>query len=424
MPPERFPATGTDIGVSITRMVTHHRIGLHVVLPGRLDADRLARAVRLTLDAEPILGTRFVTGGLRTYWERLEDLDDRVPFAVRETDDPGDAAVAFQVVEVTDDGPQVAVTLIRGAEADELGIKVSHVVADGQAAKQYAYLLADTYTRLAGDPGYAPQPNARPRPSASDVWNALTADQQRAAKKAAPFTMPNWPIAARATSDESPTYRCATLAPSRFAAVKSYGQERGASVNDVMLTAFFRACVRAFDPPTGVPLSMMSTADHRRFLPDPASLPISNVSISGSLAIPRIDGESFADTLRRVHASMAEWAATSYGVGPARNAERLTRLGYATARLIMGLSFRLGKPGMTYPWYTNIGIIDAGRLVFDGVRPSHAFMFGPFVSGASVVPCLSTYADTLTISMGYCARDFDVEPVLALFDEEIPRPAP
>ena len=39
--------------------------------------------------------------------------------------------------------------LLRGPHTDELGIKLSHVPADGQAVKQYAYLLADLYTRLA-----------------------------------------------------------------------------------------------------------------------------------------------------------------------------------------------------------------------------------------------------------------------------------
>lgn len=421
--PQRFPATGTDIGVSITRSVTLHRIGIRLSFDSRLDAGRLARATRLTLDAEPILGCRFVTDVSHPYWERLEDLDGRNAFAIVETGEPEAAMNAFQTEEIADDGPQAAVLLVRTPAGDEVGVKLSHVVADGQAVKQFAYLLADIYSRLADDATYVPAPNLRPRATASDVWSALTAEQRKAARKAAAYTMPNWTIPSRGESGGGRTYRTQSLAPHRFLALKEYGRRRDATVNDVMLTAVFRACVRAFDPPTGVALSLMSTADHRRFLADVASLPISNVSISGSLDMARVDGESFEDTLQRVRERMAAWRATSYGAAPARNAEMIARLPYKTAQRLMGMLFKMGKPGKTYPWYTNIGVLGGERLRFSGVAPVSAYMFGPFVKGASVVPTISTYDNTLTIAMGYCAADFDVAAVLDLLSDELALPA-
>jgi hypothetical protein len=58
--PERYPATGADLAVSITRRGTHHRIGLRLSFDGLLDVERLRRAVRLSFDAEPVLATALV----------------------------------------------------------------------------------------------------------------------------------------------------------------------------------------------------------------------------------------------------------------------------------------------------------------------------------------------------------------------------
>ena len=421
--PERFPATGTDTAVSITRAVTRHRIGLSLTFNERLDPDRVGRAVRLSLDAEPILGCSFRTDKFKAYWLRRRDFDSTHFFSLSETPNPDAEMVAFQAREIADEGPQASVTLLRASDADHLGIKISHVVADGQAAKQYAYLLADIYTRLAADPTYVPEPNLAPRPTARDVWNRLTPEQRRDAKKAKSWANPTWVVPATGETGRGLTYRTASLGPEEFSAVKAYGSQRGATVNDMMLTAVLRSCIRQFEPPAGAPLSLMCTADLRRYLPESA-LPIANISISGSLDIERIDGEGFDETLRRVRERMAAWAKTCYGAGPAANAERLASLGYRTTKLLLQATFRMaGGSGKTYPWFTNIGIIDDARLSFDGVLPIAGHVFGPAAMEASIVPVVSTYRGTLTICMGFAERDAAVvERTLQSTMEELAGP--
>lgn len=406
--PERFVATGTDSAVSITRVATMHRIGMRLDFAQHLDSERLARAVRLSLDAEPILGCSFRTDAFRAYWLRIPELDAARSFSRAEVADRTRAVNTFQSEEVDDAGPQVAVGLFTGSEGDTLGIKVSHIVADGQAAKQYAYLLADIYTRLGADSGYMPQPNLRTRPTGRDVWANLTARQRRDARKAKSWVNPTWEIPEKGSSGGELTYLTMNLPSERLARLKSYGKDRGATVNDMMLAAVFRACVREFDPPTGTLLSLMCTADLRRYLTDPLGLPISNVSISGSLDIERVDGETFEETLRRVRRSMEAWARTCYGAYPALNAERATVLGYRATRAAMNRLFNMaGGSGKTYPWFTNIGVIDNTRLVFDAQTPLAGHMFGPSAVGASIVPVVSTCRDTLTVCNGFCEQDFD-----------------
>jgi len=354
----------------------------------------------------------------------MPELDGAHAFAISETPDPDGLMNAFQAEEVSDAGPQALVALFRAPDADHLGIKVSHVVGDGQAAKQYAYLLAETYTRLGVDPHYVPEPNLASRPSGRDVWNHLDAEQKRSAKKAKSWTNPTWEMPSTGDSGLDLTFRTGAVGPERFHAMKAYASARGATINDMMLAAVLRACIDEFDPPTGVALSLMCTADLRRYLPDAARLPISNVSISGSLDIERVDDEDFDATLRRVRQRMAVWAEQCYGAGPAANAEILTGLGYKMTKRLLGAAFKMaGGSGKTYPWFTNIGVLDEDRLRFDGLDPASGHMFGPVAFGASIVPVISTYRDTLTICMGLCMSDCDVamvERVLAGTLKQLP----
>lgn len=416
--PMRFAATGADAAISITRAVTHHRIGLSLTFLGeRLDADRLARAVRLSFDAEPLVGCAFRTDERMAYWERMSNLDGVTAFVLEEANDPQTRMRSFQAIEVPDEGPQAAVALFRASDGDVLGIKTSHVLADGQAAKRYAYLLADIYTRLGADLSFTPEPNVRARPSGRDVWANLSPQQRRDAKKAKSWARPTWPAPAAGNTGQGLTYRWATLPPYLFRALKSYGSERGCTVNDMMLAAVLRACISQFDPPAGVPLSLMYTADLRRYLPDAADLPISNLSISGSLDIERVDGEGFESTLRRVHKRMEQWAKMCHGAGPLASAEKIAGLGYRMTERLLGMTFRVGGgSGKTYPWFTNIGIIDDGQLSFDGVEPHSGFMFGPASSGPSIVPVISTYRDALTVCMGFCESDYDAAAVELLLE--------
>lgn len=421
---QRFAATGAETAISITRAVTHHRLGLRLAFDsGVLDVALMSEAVRLSLDAEPVLGCAFRTDERHAYWERLSDLDERSAFSWREYADVDTAMIDFQVGEIPDEGPQVAVALFMGPDRDELGVKVSHVVADGQAAKQYTYLLADIYSRLAVDASYAPQPNLVTRPTGRQVWGHLSSEQRRNARQAKSWAKPVWKVPGKGSSGGGLTYRTALVEPRRFRELRAFAGSHDATINDLMLTAVFRACAARFDPPTGVPLSLMCTADLRRFLPDRESLPISNVSISGSLDIERVEGESFDQTLVRVRQRMAVWSKQCYGAAPFMNAERLAGFGYRPTQKLLGLTFRLaGGSGKTYPWFTNIGVLDESRLAFGEHYPIAGQAYGPSAKGPAIVPVISTYRDALSICMGFCRDDMNeavIDDVLSLTIAEL-----
>lgn len=423
--PSRIPATANDAATHVARLFGQHmELGCRLTFDGRLDPRILSRAVRLSLDAEPVLSCALRTGVFRVWWERLEDLDGVLPFSVATTTDPERDAVAHMTAAIDSTvGPQAAVHLLQTESGDEVVVSMSHDATDGQGVKQYAYLLADLYTRLSNDPAYAPSPPAAPRPSAADVWDALTPAQRRDASKTPPMTMPNWIVPAKAISGRGRTLRELRLPSERFRAIKAYGDARGASINALTLTAFFRALVRSFSPPAGQPMSLPFTAEHRRYLREQGDVPMTNLAISLWLGVPHIEDEPFDGTLARVAEQLDAWRDALWGVKSLAQAAGVARMGYTPMRLMMGaVSAMSAKSGKTSPVFTNIGVLDEDRLDFGGLIPVSARLSGPAAFGASLVPTISTYLDTLTVSMGFCEADIDpgvIEQVLHHIDEEL-----
>jgi len=424
----RIPATPNDVATHIARLFGQHmELGCRLTFDGRLDPLILSRAVRLSLDVEPVLGCALRTGVFRVWWERLENLDGVLPFSVGTTTDPDRDAIVHMTAAIDSAaGPQVAVHLLQAERGDEVIISMSHDATDGQGVKQYAYLLADLYARLSADPGYAPSPPVAPRPSAADVWNALTPRQRRDANMTPSMTMPNWVVPARGVTGRGRTLRELRLPPERFRAIKAYGDARGASINALTLTAFFRALVRSFSPPTGQPMSLPFTTAHRRYLKERNNIPITNLAISLWLGVPHVEGESFDGTLLRVKEQLDTWRDALWGVKSLVQATSVARMGYTPMRLMMGaISAMSAKSGKTSPVFTNIGILHEDRLDFGGLVPVSARLSGPAAFGASLVPTISTYRETLTVSMGFCDADIDpdvIEQVLHHMAEELAHP--
>src|SRR6516164_6478147 len=106
-------------------------------LEGRIDENRLRKAVRLSLDAEPILGCRMVERGGRPVWELRDDLDDMPLCEVFVGLDGGLYPAQFleSPIEVIRD-PLVQVIVVRRA-CDTVCVKMAHAVADATSMKDY-----------------------------------------------------------------------------------------------------------------------------------------------------------------------------------------------------------------------------------------------------------------------------------------------
>lgn len=403
--PTRIPATASDLSVAAMDPVVQLILGYRVTFSDRLDPGVLARAVRRLLDVEPVLGCRALSEGVVSgVWRRCRNLDDAISSVLVETDDPDTDLAAFYVEALPEDGPRLVVRLLRSANADDLCMKVDHLVGDGWSAKELACLLAEAYTREAAEPPYSAESNLEPRPTPADVWDALTPEQREAATHRASWGLSKWKMTFHPGTGGELAVRVLTLAPDQLLAVKVYGRARGATVNEMLVTAMLRSLARMYPAPEDSGLSVSMTADLRRLTDDLTLRRIGNVSSGGPVGIAYDPDDSFDEALRKVVDAIRPWKECLWRAKSARRSllpHRLMRVFWAA---IVAAGRRGGIGSLST---VNIGIIDEMRLVFDGIVPTSACALGTIQKGPGFQVTMSAYRDTLTVWMGALQRYVD-----------------
>lgn len=414
--PSRFPAPALDQH----EYLFGGQLNLVVTFAGRIDVERMVRAVRLTLDAEPALGCRFVEHPWRPYWERRDDLDTIPLCRVAEPRDLESELWRFigTPADPSTD-PQVQVCIFR-SDRDTLCIKVNHAVADGIGVKEYVHLLAVTYRALAADPAYRPQPNLHGNRGLGQVFRLF--GPLTLAKAYCRHTVPvpawGWPVTANDRSGWAFAVR--RIGPERFQAIKNYDRERQASMNNVLLTAFYRAMFGVLDSPAGEPLPVWVPVDLRRYLPSGRAGAICNLWGSLFPAITREPGATFDDTLTQVHAAMEAFKTSYPGLGSALRIQLSFTIGFGWTQRML----RRSMEGATkaFPVFSNPGVIERQRLDFDAeVADAHLVL--PSVCAPDFLVGVSTFDGMMTFTVGYCDTATDgqlVERFMDLLIGELP----
>ena len=273
---------------------------------GHVDADRLMRAVRLSLDAEPILGCEFVEGWFRPHWQRYANLD-AMPFCeVRATAERQVDSDRF--FQAQPDLP-VRVLLLRG-DSDFICIKFDHRVGDGKALQEYAYLLSDIYNRLREDSGYVPAANLGGVRSLSEIvkrfrgrekWRLIRHIFQvnRQIKQLGQW---KYPVASiEPTKFDYVTWR---LDAREVAAIFQYGCRHRATVSQVLLAAFYLAIYDTLPSSADARLPVSIGVDLRRHLPSMKASTLSNFVGNSVIAIDPRSATSMDATLAQIKDQM------------------------------------------------------------------------------------------------------------------------
>ena len=118
--PKRFPSTIPDRAVGLMHSVDDYfdmMIQMELEFPHKLDPDRLAKAIDLTLDAEPVLGCRWVPHWRKPWWERLDTGERRSFWPVNSKSE----YEAFKSQKMdTSVGPQIKACLWQSPDRDYL----------------------------------------------------------------------------------------------------------------------------------------------------------------------------------------------------------------------------------------------------------------------------------------------------------------
>jgi NRPS condensation-like uncharacterized protein len=390
------------------------QLGAAIEFEGHLDAARMTRAVRLLADSEPVLGCRFVAAAVPPLWERVEDLDEFTLTEIREASDFATDASAF-VAEPFDPvtGPQLRAAVLRGSSRDGLVLAISHLAVDGDALKQALYLLGSIYQKLEREPDWRPPVNQGARNTEPIIHETKIVDRFKALRPDELFPATEWGVQG-VSRQGSPLYVWRNVEPTIFRKLVQFGRVHDATVNDMLLAAYYRSLYAALKPKAHAQTPVQLSCDLRSLIPKDTRIALANISATWTVSLAIDLGEPFAETLECVVEQTTEWkrsgamAQKAVGVGLADRLSRNKGL-EALRKQIDAAAGKVGH-GTGYPTLTNIGVIDSNRLDF-GARPhvTSAYLFGPIASPSGFVLTASTFRDCLRLSAGIDRKATDIK---------------
>lgn len=407
--PDIMPAFAHDFGNYVARYgMGNFQIQAVLKLDGRIDFDKLVKAVRLSVDEEPVLGCRFIEHA-PPYWKRMKDIDNIMFCSIEETDNVEEAINSFLESPLDmDHDPMVRVKLIRLEQYDTLCIKLNHTCCDGAGAKEYIHLLSRIYSIMDSENGvYIPKPSIRDSGDHIKVFNNLGIKHPGLDNSVVESPKTVWPFLWKSggQKDVTPFVVC-RLPYGQLDVLSKYGKERGATINDLILTAFYRAMFKISQPPYRVPMDIGLTVDLRRYLPDNKASAIRNLSGGIVLRIARLKDEPFEGTLSRVVSLMNRKKNKNPGYQCATGAEHAEMMNFyqflTFSKFISKASdVILKKCFYCSPGLSNVGIISKTLIKFGDNVVTDAYIIPPVIRMPGIMLVASSYNGILTFATGY-----------------------
>ena len=430
--PSHFRAVMWDQMMFFVRKVADQQVRCVVDFDSRVDEDSMAKAVRLSLDAMPIAGCRYIERWWRPYWERLEHIDADEVFTILQTDDVEGEMNSFLTQQIDPfEGPQLCVRALR-AQTDTLCLNMNHMVGDAAGLKQFVYLIARIYTNLTKDPKYSPRDTGRSRSlrQVSKHINLLDKLSILHRSLRGQLDSDNWHLPLDSGGSCRPAMVIRKLPESTFDAIRAYGKRYRATVNDVVLAAYYRALAKVIQAAPGTSLCIGVTIDLRRYVPSEEASGICNLS---GFAVSNIGCEIGADlgeTLVKVrddmNAKKANWPGLDR-IAPIVAPFKL--LPYAVVKKVVyhileGMPEQNEQRPAMPPTLSNMGVVDSEKLVFGGVSVRDAYIAGAVNYPPGFQLGFSSFNKSLTFSILTCDAGDNAllaERLLDLLDAELPK---
>ncbi len=376
------------------------------------DSEILKKAVISSIEAIPILGTRYI-GGTRPRWMSLNPGDFGRAFVIARTEIEVEEFLGSRVDERL--GPQVRVCLLESGPF-AVALKMNHMVCDAAGFKEYLYFLCKIYSKLKADPEYKPPSITGDRSMRAvlqrfgvgvKLKSLFLQSKQNNLTGGARFPLSD-------SGGSRPFILIHKLGRKRTAELKAYFRTKGATLNDVLLAAYYRCLFQRLALSPGTQLQIPVMVDMRRYLgKKEVFMSLTNLSSTVITELQYRPDESFEGTLGRVKAIMDKKKDSNIGLNGFIKLNLMYRiLGDRIANHL--LRSILKNPLICM---TNVGVLDSAQVSFGDLRPNDAFLCGSIKYKPYFQLAMSSYEGELTLSVNLlgCANDRD--RILSFFGE-------
>ena len=299
--PKIRPAGGGERAQYLLRDYNDNTIRFVLNYPGLVDPDVLRKAAKAVVESVDVLHGTFFSDGTMAYWHMNEDVGETNYFHYIETEgDPAKTAASLSLLPVyPEDKVQMHVTLVQSEQKSCIVIRQSHLVVDGGDGKYLIAKLVEAYNMIleAGsaealevkDGSRAPE-KVYEKLGLSDM-KELMSNPLSSVETAYPYPTTDIGMA-RVTSK--------VISAEIMSAARKKANAVGATANDLLVTAFYRAYAAMDGVDASAPMSVSSMMDLRRHCVNGDSEGLCNMS--GALPTTLENGctGSFEETLAEI----------------------------------------------------------------------------------------------------------------------------
>ncbi|WP_342679739.1 condensation protein [Methanofollis sp. UBA420] len=380
---------------------------------GEVDEERLKEATLRLIAANPYLGCRFAERDGMPCWEEISKSDEAFVVLPPGTEMP---PAPLDIRR----GPQVRVSLLREDGGDRVVVTCHHGFSDARGLMDLARDLFAAYR------GTAPAPVGWYDRGADQVLARFSAAEIERAREDEETFVDRWRFPVEREGRGTPRVAYRTLPPDSLRRAKEFGKKHGATVNDIMIGAFFLAVLKTRADPAdrNAPRSILTSADLRRHLDRP--VPPMNLSVAYDITLTAGEGAGLEDVIDQVTAATRRRKANGLGLGCILFYDEIYAGGVpAVEGFFDGMMQRYEEAGLKNPVFSNIGVLDAGDVLplegKDG-RPLD-------LRSACLLPCvcwpygflmsLSTFRESMTIVSAYEEGPYSRETVEEFLDSVV-----
>lgn len=383
----------------------------------RINIDALKTVLTCFFEKAPVLHSSFTDNHIHPYWT-VKDYHINDILTVKDVDESALAEEinTFLVQYISPEAPvQMKVAVFYyGENKSALCVVENHMCMDGGDLKYFMKALCKNYSDFVSSE-ISPVNLRTGTRSYEAVYEDFSATERKFAKglyknintrdnHGFPFT-PNNMIDASFIARRK-------LSVETFDKLRAVGKQHGATINDMILTAYFYSLYELANFNPAESISISCAIDLRRHIKDSEGQGITNQTAWMQCRIPR-RGQDIFETLDYVVKSSNQFKqdrfmglhglpllSLGYKIMPHAASEEIIKVGYANPLLAM----------------SNIGILEVDKLALEGHEPTDGFMSGAVKYKPYALLSATSMRKEMTLSMCVRGNDEDRRIVEHFFD--------
>ena len=381
-----------------------------------INIDALKTVLVCFFEKAPVLHSSFTDNRIHPYWTVKDyNIDDILTVKDVSEEALEQEVNDFLVQYIPPEADiQMKVAVFRHGGKSVLCVVENHMCMDGGDLKYFMKALCKNYNDYI-EKGISPVELRTGTRSYESVYEDFSSGEKRMAKNLYKNINSKdnhgFPFTPDSIKDKSFIAK-RKIPASKFDEIRATGKKHGATINDMLLTAYFYALYELAEFDKSESVSISCAVDLRRHIKDNSDQGITNHTAWMQCRVPE-RGESFFDTLKYVVESSNKFKedrfiglhglpllSFGYKILPLAASEEVIKIGYANPLLAM----------------SNIGILEVDKLSLEGNEPTDGFMSGAVKYKPYALLSVTSVRKELTISMCVRGNDEDRKTVEKFFD--------